>query len=1178
MAYTLTLLGTDTTFSPDCAENAYDRAETLSYISTLINDTSTMPTDEVTRFRNKDVAVIDGPTTLGQEVGDRITRGVLAVLEAVSRGETDISIIAHSRGAVEAILVAHELERIQNLLKEQADFNPEVCNSVCKYTKAAMNGTHKSALETLNWSEISKHIGAVKLSMLNIDPVPGGNYVGVTHLSSLAWRDPRFYEVPKIVKEYEQFVYENERSRCFKPIVPKCVSKETKFKLQSLPGHHGTGSGNLLDQQRGVNPTAKSTEHVQELMVVKLIDFLMRNGVKITPRPPESDPFAHLMSDLFSEDLSLMSKDERFKSIYFALYNKIIENREAYLHYNKTAYPVLGQEQAILRLIWKIIDQRIVHYQAHNDTFLETIVPPVPGGHFLNYEHARIHLNHELGLADNIPLSETINTAVARLLQICRHTKQLRDLKKVEDIVSPVTESMIGDRIAPTLETEEGFDLLLQGVGTLIEEVRQSYLQNKLTDSSERKAVYHAIHTSFIEFATFNQEDPTNELAQTIFATFKSNLESTLTIKRKALKEQYQDLANNLKAKQFLIDLQDKIQKIVEHLETNKTEDNSTETELLKSLKEFIVNAKEYQAQNLLPCQIKIFLEDEFKILRELEVSGELAMNSREWACLLMVEALDNNFTHSVRNIIKEVIASCNELDKFRKALPDFKALDPSLDYEQWESELEEYRSRIVYLAAQYIVQYEIPLESIQPLFGEYEALYKQIEGFAIGLGAVNPLTRTIEKQLELIGELTSTREEQAELIRHLTADKEKQAELIRQLTADKEEQAELIRQLTADKEEQAELIRQLTADKEEQAELIRHLTADKEKQAELIRQLTADKEEQAELIRQLTADKEEQAELIRQLTADKEEQAELIRQLTADKEEQAELIRQLTADKEEQAELIRQLTADKEEQAALIKQLASEKSEQVALVKQLVGETDKQTQLIEKLSSTKQEQVELIGELSQVKERLADENDMLRQRVAVLMERLEDLQAQHSASSTDFNDDIEYQFQVIVKAKLTPLTKNYLLHLAKEIRKQVAPELDIKDFPNLVNHVQKIVEWPEDQSSQLLKQKFEAVSGLYDLLGSKNKPSEKVQQFYQQLNESDQLIQAHRDPAWKRYMTNALIVLSILTIIPGLVIFAVSSHSPKFWQSSGQTFFQNCAKELEKNAPGSEECLRFCK
>lgn len=74
MPFTLTLLGTDTQFTPEHMENAYDKAETLSYISTLINKESTMPTDDVIRFRNQDVAVIDGPSTLGSEVGDRIAR------------------------------------------------------------------------------------------------------------------------------------------------------------------------------------------------------------------------------------------------------------------------------------------------------------------------------------------------------------------------------------------------------------------------------------------------------------------------------------------------------------------------------------------------------------------------------------------------------------------------------------------------------------------------------------------------------------------------------------------------------------------------------------------------------------------------------------------------------------------------------------------------------------------------------------------------------------------------------------------------------------------------------------------------------------------------------------------------------------------------------------------------
>lgn len=160
MPYTLTLLGTDTQFSPNRLEGAYDKAETLSYVSTLVSNNQpqdrTFPTDEIVKYRTSKIAVVDGPTTLGTEVGDRIARGVEAILEAISRGETDISIIAHSRGAVEAILVAHELERIQSLV-EKGNFNRyQLTNSECRYTNRAMNrdANHTKAFDSLNLKKL----------------------------------------------------------------------------------------------------------------------------------------------------------------------------------------------------------------------------------------------------------------------------------------------------------------------------------------------------------------------------------------------------------------------------------------------------------------------------------------------------------------------------------------------------------------------------------------------------------------------------------------------------------------------------------------------------------------------------------------------------------------------------------------------------------------------------------------------------------------------------------------------------------------------------------------------------------------------------------------------------------------------------------------------------------------
>ncbi|MBL7479245.1 hypothetical protein [Legionella bononiensis] len=760
MTFTLTLLGTDTAYSPSHVDNAYDKAETLSYVSTMIHGVQ-LKQDDVTQFRNTHVAVINGPTTLGQEVGDRIARGVQAILEAMSRGEENISIIAHSRGAVEAILVAHELERIQTLLSNPDYDKSQLTNSVCKYTRAAMNGQHSAALSEIDLDKVAEHIGKAKLSILNIDPVPGGNFMVITHASSLAWRDPRFYTVPKIVSEYEQYTYENERTRCFKPIVPKCASSETKFTLNSLPGHHGTGSGNLSDQQRKLEPNG-STDHVQELVIIKIIDFLKRHDVALSPVENPDDPFAHLIAQLFPEGQYSPDFDKQVQLLYYRLYNDIIKNREAYRHFNTTSYPTLGQEQAFIKRIWNVLDQRIVHYQAHNDTYLESIVPAVPGGHFLNYEHARIHLNQELGLKDDLPLSETINQSVDRFITLCRHKKALSDLKDKPVAPENISASVVLDKFVATLDTKEGFGLLLDGLGMLIEEVRRPYLQDEFTDPNEREALYYAVQKAFVAFKEL-AKDPGNELAQKINEVLNTSLESTLTMKQKSLKEDYKGIAVKLKGNAFFTVLQNKIQEISTHLNEQSEGTNINEYQLDIKLKQTLKAIEELSSHNHNPQVLKSFIEQELLSYKEfaggMELEHETAptQNSLEWVNLVMNEALDDSINYEVENMMAEAIKVHQHLEQFRKGLPDFKALNAELDYSNWENDLEEQRDHLIRLIAQYIVKEGLDLhKDIKPLFINNDDLYAQIEGLAIGLGAVNPANIKIDQLNSEIEELQS--------------------------------------------------------------------------------------------------------------------------------------------------------------------------------------------------------------------------------------------------------------------------------------------------------------------------------------------------------------------------------------------------------------------------------------
>lgn len=1166
MPFTLTLLGTDTNYSPSHVDNAYDKAETLSYVSTLIHGVA-LPTDTVTEYRNTNVAVVDGPTTLGQEVGDRIARGVQAILEAISRGEEHISIIAHSRGAVEAILVAHELERIQTLMSKHDYDRSQLTNSVCKYTKAAMSGPHSSALAGINLDEVAKHIDKVKLSILNIDPVPGGNYMGITHASTLAWRDPRFYTVPKIVKDYEQYTYENERTRCFKSIVPKCASNETQFKLYTLPGHHGTGSGNLRDQQRNPIPEG-TTEHVQELVLVKILEFLKKNGVTITPSQQQDDPFGLLISPLFHNDSYSPDFENQAKALYYQLYNSIIENKNAYRHFNTTSYPTLGQEQALLRRIWKVVDQRIVHYQAHNDTFLESIVPPVPGGHFLNYEHARIHLNHELALKNGMSLSETINQSINRLISLCHHKKALSELKS-NQTATPIdlNKSVLQDKLVATLDSQQGFELLLDGLGMLIEEVRRPYLQGQFTDPVEREALYNAVQRAFTEFKEL-AKDSDNEVAQRIYNTLNTNLESTLNIKRKALQNEYKSISIKLNDKQFFTVFQNKIQEILRNLNDKSQGNNNNEYQLDIKLRDTLEHAQSLKLSNPKPQQIRHFIEQElksYKIFADsvLEDKTDLASNTLEWVNLVMNEALDDSFNYDVDNMMREVIEAHTSLEQFRIALPDFKALNDELVDDEWTLELEEQRDHLVQSTAHYIVNEGFDLQrDIKPLFAGNELLYDQIEGIAIGLGAANPLTSLLEKAAEEAEQLNLELKELKAQLTEVQEESEKNEasviELQSQIRVLEQENHTLRR-------ENGVLGSNFTSLSSENVQKDKELSQIRRKLSDL----SLEHEEKSKQVEQLSSDisrlEHGNEELKRENKTEKSEISRLTdekSQLGNDIQKMSVELDQLTRELKEKDKLVDELRSD-------IRRLESERTDNKSDIKG-------RDEAVSQLTSQNVERSQRIKLLEMQLAKLHGEELLIEDNIVSLTSEKSKVEQENLQLKGILNNDIELQCQLLVINKLIPLTKEYLLHLAKDIQKTVAPELKItnKNIPALIQNTLMINNWPQDESSKLLKQKFEVVAQLYNHLNDQQvkTPSEKVTGYYRKLNEANEVLEQHKDPKWQRYLSNAVAVVGIILtgVLPGLaalaIMSAVSGRSPKFWQSQGKVFVDRSKEEIQDN------------
>jgi hypothetical protein len=494
--YTLTMLGTDTYFSPDPGQDGYIKGETLSYLSTLVDGTIShynkgtlkdsekleSPSDKASEyipakddanpFRTDVSDVIVGPTTLGTEVGERIALGLMRSLEAIAKGQTTINIMAHSRGAVETILLTHELYRIQQALADDDSLNliELVKQSPCPHTKKALEnllskGELKDKLEA-----IKANISKVEANCFCIDPVPGGSIYGVR---AVRWHDDRFYQVPPIIKHYEQYVYENEHTRCFKPIVPKPMDESTHFELHNLPGHHGTGSGNFSDQQFRL-ATDQGTHLVQKLTIFKLIKFLQDKGTKLNaPKIKEiTDDVSTPLAVYAAQAMTLKSQPQWLEQL-IAIYKQIANVKQHFKAYDETSYAYLGQEEGVAKFIYNFlfehVKDRVVHYHEHSDTYLKQLFPSITED-FINLEHMQSYLDKIF----KIPATNESPSNVLRLV-----ADRLFSVKGERESYDPSASITFTNLVFA--ESEEKRTHLAKAITMLLDNIAQSYIRNHLS-------------------------------------------------------------------------------------------------------------------------------------------------------------------------------------------------------------------------------------------------------------------------------------------------------------------------------------------------------------------------------------------------------------------------------------------------------------------------------------------------------------------------------------------------------------------------------------------------------------------------------------------------------------------------------------------------------------------------
>ncbi len=334
--FALCLLGTLTPFDIE--------GETLSKIMSLIHPGERLRPDTpgTEHICSEHATIIDGPDGLGLKVDNKIQLGLLRVLEAIVAGKTHISIIGHSRGACQAIVLTNYLEDIKNspcdsdlisILQPSSQ-----AGAVIKFLGKSYHGEIGAYFDK-NAATIKQNIAHVQISLFCLDPVPGGALRGYTALS---WQSDKFLTVPPIVSNYYQIVFTHELSDCFQALLPT-ISDATKENVMPLPGYHGSGSscggfqGGKLDPIKQPQ-LVKISAVVQGLAFGHILQALKSNNV-VFQEHILSDPAQQwLEPHLQKIATTVLMEAPQWHGHQLCLYNILHKNQAVFDYYNTQSY------------------------------------------------------------------------------------------------------------------------------------------------------------------------------------------------------------------------------------------------------------------------------------------------------------------------------------------------------------------------------------------------------------------------------------------------------------------------------------------------------------------------------------------------------------------------------------------------------------------------------------------------------------------------------------------------------------------------------------------------------------------------------------------------------------------------------------------------------------------------
>ena len=437
--YSLILDGTSTYLDPkgdETTPDGYERGELLSALYCMF-----------TGEDFKDKHIVTGIDNAGTLFDQKVAEAILMALKALSEGKSLVKIMAHSRGAIEAVIVLLRVFEILELDKNLslAKYKEEVLKIITKKTsernadvvleergntplikkdksasvesddiisfrsvQTLVSGDVRKTNLELNLNKLKNIIitpGKSPIQMRLIDPVPGQSLTDLFALvkfvlgASMNWSIDDFFKRVNIAKDdCHTFTMADEQSQAFEAAF--IMQAQRHFRLRA---NHGTACGKLAYQTGFVGSLTSDegglqTRYTLKFMVAVAAKFYLDTNYKLEVVADEQEEKVtgkksptHISKMLAKRvrDFSDDKDDEKFKKYKLKIYEKMHRNYATYDKLRGAQYGHLSNKGARKLLVGV---ENGVPVKKLMDEIPE--LRPIAGG--VNREHLLLKLRHSV--------------------------------------------------------------------------------------------------------------------------------------------------------------------------------------------------------------------------------------------------------------------------------------------------------------------------------------------------------------------------------------------------------------------------------------------------------------------------------------------------------------------------------------------------------------------------------------------------------------------------------------------------------------------------------------------------------------------------------------------------------------------------------------------------------------